>query len=169
MYQGYELVRRYRQAGVDRAFELLTEYVSPGDWVPLGFEGAYALRPQMEMPPRPRPNEEDLIRRDLSVIAPRDRDPWRQRHQGVQYCHSGGFYVDFAGVWKNVVAVGKYCHLKTPRQVWLMQGAWSQPFMERFGMDRETAPIGQRAYQQSNGMLLGINTRVLYTLATDEQ
>jgi hypothetical protein len=165
-YQGYELVRRYHQADVERAFELLAEYAGPNDWVLLDFEGAYALRLYFQLRPILRPDEADLIQRDISLIVAGTVGPQRHRHDGVQYYHSGSFHPELSAVWKNLKRVRKYYHLKMPRKVWLMQGAWSAPFMERFNLERGRAPIDWRAYDESNGMLLGIKTSRLRSLAT---
>lgn len=168
-YQGYELVRRYHQSDVERAFELLAEHAGPNDWVLLDFEGAYALRLYLRLPPNLRPDEDDLTQRDISLIAPGMLGPQRHRHNGVQYYHSGANHPSLANVWKNVEQVNEYFHPRTPRKVWLMQGAWSAPFMERFDLESGQAPIDQHVYHESRRMLFGIEARKLRSLAARQE
>jgi hypothetical protein len=164
-YHGFELVRRYSQADVDRAFELLTEHAEPADWVLLDFEGSYALRLYLQMPPMLHPSRTDLVERDMAMIVANSIGPQQRKHAGVQYYHAGAFHSGLRNVWKNLNQVKKYYGIELPEKVWLMQGAWSPPFMDRFKLDGARAPIDREVYRESNGMLFGIQTDTLRAFA----
>lgn len=165
-YHGVELVRSYPQANVERAFELLEEYAGPNDWVLLDFPSAYALRLYLELPPVVFDDEMDRKKRDISMIALNDRRPTRHRHNGVQYYHSNAFMnpSELAEIMRMIRDVRRFYDVALPRKVWLIRGAWSPPLADRFKLKRSGLRVDWRAYHESRGLLLGIDTNQLRTV-----
>ena len=160
-YHGAELVRSYHQPDVERAFELLEEYVGPNDWVLLDFQSAYTLRLYLELPPVVFDDELDRKQRDISMIALDDPRPLRHRHKGVQYYQSFVNSNRLPEIMLQLRDVRRFYELEAPRKVWLIRGAWSRPLADRFKLRAWSVRVDWRAYHESRGILLGIDTSEL--------
>ncbi|MBW2416627.1 MAG: glycosyltransferase family 39 protein [Deltaproteobacteria bacterium] len=169
-YHGTELIRHYRQADVERAFELLEQYAGPNDWVLLDFVGAYMLRMHLQEPPNIYPSDDEREARDIRMPALEDRRPQRRKHNGVQYFFAKGTpLIHATDAMEMLRDVRANFDLRSPDKVWMLRSAWSGQLMRPFEDPGMSIRVDRRANRESGGILFGIETRELRALTRQHE
>jgi hypothetical protein len=158
---GRELPAYYRQADVERGFELLERRAGAHDVVILGIQGLYAVRLHLGLTPIVHPTPEEREARSLRLDD--TLGPLHQRGRGVDY-----YYATELGVaplpatlfqaWSRIREVFAP---PPPERIFTFRGAWEIPLTSVFELFNPHVPVDRGIHLESNGILFSMESDVL--------
>ena len=165
-YHGFELVRSFRQADVERAFELLEQRAGPNDWVMLDMQSLFTLRHYLKAPPVIVGRAFGRTRDDIACVVAGSH-PLQRNHNGVQYYFSNkiAYKAPLKQVMTQLADVRRVYSLDWPRKVWLIRSAWVPSLLDLSIPSAKQVLFDRYAFEETDGLLLGVDTHQLIRFA----